>query len=120
MDGPPPAGPTAKRTVGFFNHTDRDLKLTVEGDTVTLPRRHYVTAEVPATFGWKLDGDERRTEVPAAAPGVEVVIRKGNNHRDTEAQRRQKTEIRRCRPVSAFNSVFLSSLCLCASAVSSS
>ena len=74
--GPPPAGPTAKRTVGFFNHTDRDLKLTVEGDTVTLPRRHYVTAEVPATFAWKLDGDERRTEIPAAAPGVEVVIRK--------------------------------------------
>jgi hypothetical protein len=76
VDGPPPAGPTAKRSVGFFNHTDRDLKLTVEGETVTLPRRHYVSATVPATFAWKLDGDERRTEVPAAAPGVEVVIRK--------------------------------------------
>lgn len=76
VDGPPPAGPMAKRTVGFFNHTDRDLKLTVEGDTVTLRRRHYVSAEVPATFAWKLDGYERRTEVPAAAPGVEVVIRK--------------------------------------------
>jgi hypothetical protein len=76
VDGPPPAGPTARRTVGFFNHTDRDLKLTVEGDTVTLPRRHYVTAEVPAAFTWKVDGDERRTEVPTVAPGVEVVIRK--------------------------------------------
>lgn len=76
VDGTPPPGPKAKRTVGFFNHTDRDLMLTVEGDTVMLPRRHYVTAEVPATFVWKMDGDERRTEVPAAAPGVEVVIRK--------------------------------------------
>jgi hypothetical protein len=76
VDGPPPAGPKAKRTVGFFNHTDRDLRLTVEEETVTLPRRHYVTAEVPAAFTWKLDGDERRTEVPAMAPGVEVVIRR--------------------------------------------
>jgi hypothetical protein len=78
VDGTPPPSPKANRTVGFFNHTDRDLKLTVEGDTVTLPRRHFVTAVVPATFAWKLDGDERRTEVPAGAPGVEVVIRKTN------------------------------------------
>jgi hypothetical protein len=76
VDGPPPASPKARRTVGFFNHSDRDLTLTVEGESVTLPRRHYVTAEVPAAFTWKLDGDERRTEIPAAAPGVEVVIRK--------------------------------------------
>lgn len=76
VDGPPPASPRARRTVGFFNHSDRDLKLTVEGESVTLPRRHYVTAEVSAAFTWRLDGDELRTEVPAAAPGVEVVIRK--------------------------------------------
>lgn len=76
VDGPPPASPNARRRVGFFNHGDRDLKLTVEGESVTLPRRHFVTAEVPAAFTWKLDGDEQRTEVPAAAPGVEVVIRK--------------------------------------------
>jgi hypothetical protein len=77
VDGPPPATPTARRRVGFFNHTDRDVRLTVEGQSVTLPGRHFVTAEVPAKFGWRLDGgEERRTEVPAAAPGVEVVIRK--------------------------------------------
>jgi hypothetical protein len=76
VDGPPPAGPNAKRTVGFFNHTGRDLTLTVEGETVTLPRRHYISAGVSATFTWKLDGDERRTEIPAAAPGIEVVFRK--------------------------------------------
>jgi hypothetical protein len=75
--GPPPDVPAARRTVGFFNHTDRDVKLTVEGKTVTLPKRHHVTAEVPARFVWQLDGgEERRTVVPAAAPGVEVVIRK--------------------------------------------
>ncbi|HET6576444.1 MAG TPA: hypothetical protein VFG68_22785 [Fimbriiglobus sp.] len=76
VDGPPPASPGAKRKVGFFNHSNRDLTLTVEGESVTLPRRHYVNARVPAAFTWKLDGAERQTEIPAAAPGVEVVIRK--------------------------------------------
>jgi hypothetical protein len=75
VDGAAP-GPGSKRTVGFFNHTDRDLTLTVEGDTLTLPRRHFVSASVPLKFNWKLDGNERRTEIPASAPGVEVVIRK--------------------------------------------
>ncbi len=77
VDGPLPASPQARRKVGFFNHTDRAVRLTVEGETVTLPGRHFITAEVPARFAWRLnDGEERRTEVPTAAPGVEVVIRK--------------------------------------------
>lgn len=77
VDGAPPASPSAKRKVGFFNHTDRDLQLTVEGRTITLPKRHYIAAEVPTTFDWKLDnGSKQHTEIPMAAPGVEVVIRK--------------------------------------------
>lgn len=77
VDGPPPASPAATRKVGFFNHTDRDLKLTVEGQAITLPKRHYVAAEVPASFDWTLgDGPKRQTAIPTAAPGVEVVIRK--------------------------------------------
>jgi hypothetical protein len=77
VDGLPPASPSAKRKVGFFNHTDRDLKLTVEGQTVTLPKRHYISVEVPANFDWKLgDGPKQQTAIPTAAPGVEVVIRK--------------------------------------------
>jgi hypothetical protein len=77
VDGPPPASPQARRKVGFFNHTDRVVRLTVEGETVMLPGRHFVAAEVPAKFAWRINGgEERRTEVPATAPGVEVVIRK--------------------------------------------
>ena len=75
-DGAPPAD-LARRSVGFFNQSDRDVRLTVEGRTITLPRRHYVTAVVPATFGWKLDdGPAEQTAIPTAAPGVEVVIRR--------------------------------------------
>ena len=77
VDGPAPATPSAKRSVGFFNHTDRDLQLTVEGQTITLPKRHSVTADVPAKFTWTLEGNlEQITEIPLAAPGVEVVIRR--------------------------------------------
>jgi hypothetical protein len=77
VDGPAPADSAAKRKVGFFNHTDRDLQLSVEGATITLPRRHYVAAEVPAKFVWRVDGGaEQTTEIPASAPGVEVVFRK--------------------------------------------
>lgn len=77
VDGPPPASPLTKRTIGFFNHTDRDVRLTVEGETITLPKRHQVTATVAAKFRWTLDdGPARTTEVPTAAPGLEVVVRK--------------------------------------------
>jgi len=75
--GAAPAAPGALRSVGIFNHTDRDVALTVEGETVTLPKRTYVTAAVPRKFTWKLDGGEARTtEVPPTAPGVEIVLRR--------------------------------------------
>ena len=71
----PAAG--ALRSVGVFNHTDRDVTLTVEGETVTLPKRSYVTASVPRKFAWKLDaGAPQATEVPAGSPGVEIVLRR--------------------------------------------
>jgi len=71
----PAAG--ALRSVGIFNHTDRDVSLTVEGETVTLPKRSYVTAAVPRKFAWKLgDGAAQTTEVPADSPGVEIVLRR--------------------------------------------
>ncbi len=77
VDGPPPVNPDDRRSVGFFNHTDRELKLTVNGESVQLPSRSFVTAKLPATFNYKLgDGEEQQVEVPATAPGVEVVIRK--------------------------------------------
>ncbi len=69
--------PGALRSVGIFNHTDRAVTLTVEGETVTLPARSYVTAAVPRKFAWKLGaGELQTTEVPPDAPGVEIVLRR--------------------------------------------
>ena len=69
--------PGALRSVGIFNHTDADVTLTVEGETVTLPARSYVTAAVPRKFAWKLGaGESQSTEVPPGAPGVEIVLRR--------------------------------------------
>lgn len=76
VDGPIPSA-DAIRTVGFFNHTDRVLQLTVGAATISLPARHSITARVPARFGWSLDdGPEQTAEVPPASPGVEVVFRR--------------------------------------------
>lgn len=77
VSGAASASPGPLRRVGVFNHSDRDVTLTVEGETVTLPKRTYLTAVVPRTFTWKLDGgDAQSTAVPAASPGVEIVIRR--------------------------------------------
>ena len=73
LDGPPTG---AGLTAGFHNRTDRDVTITVNGETVKLPARHSVTARVPAGFAWRLDGgDERAEVVPAGSAGVEVAIR---------------------------------------------
>ena len=53
--------PGALRSVGIFNRTDRDVTLTVEGETVTLPAKSYVTAAVPRKFAWKLGAGEPQT-----------------------------------------------------------
>ena len=69
--------PGALRSVGIFNHTDAGVTLTVEGETVTLPARSYVTAAVPRKFAWRLGaGESQTTEVPPGAPGVEIVLRR--------------------------------------------
>ena len=74
--GPPPASPDAKRAVRFVNLSGLPVVLTVEGETAELPARHELTATVPASFQWQLNGGEVREAVlPAAAPGADVVIR---------------------------------------------
>jgi hypothetical protein len=64
------------RTVGFYNHTARDLNLTIEGRSVKLPARSYLHAQLAATFTWG-HGDRPlvRETVPAGAAGVDVVFR---------------------------------------------
>ena len=64
------------RTVGFYNHTARDLNLTIEGRAVKLPARTYLHAQLAATFTWG-HGDRPlvRETVPDGAAGVDVVFR---------------------------------------------
>jgi hypothetical protein len=64
------------RRIGFFNHTNRDLDLVIEGRPVTLPRKSYIHAEVPATFSWRhSDNPAQPTTVPAGSPGLDVLFR---------------------------------------------
>ena len=77
VDGPAPESPSSLRKVVIFNHADRDVKLTLACRSVTLPKKHSITADVPASFEWKLDDEATRTiAIPTAAPGVDIVIRK--------------------------------------------
>jgi hypothetical protein len=71
--GRPAEGPT--RRVGFFNHSDRDLELVIEGKAVKLPRKTYVHADVPPTFTWKHgENAAAAATVPAGAAGLDVVF----------------------------------------------
>lgn len=67
---------TGLRRVGFYNHTARDLSLTIDGKVTTLPAMSYVHAQVPASFTWKCgDRPAAKETVPADAAGVDVLIR---------------------------------------------
>ncbi len=66
----------ATKRIGFFNHTDRDIDLVIEGRAVTLPRKTYIHAEVPPTFTWQHSGNAAKpTTVPADSPGLDVLFR---------------------------------------------
>jgi hypothetical protein len=70
------AGTTGLRKIGFYNHTGRDLALTVEGKTVALPAKSYLHAHLPPTFTWACgDKPAAREAVPADAAGLDVLIR---------------------------------------------
>ena len=67
---------TGLRKVGFYNHTGRDLALTIEGRAVTLPAMSYLHAQLPPAFTWACaDQPAARATVPADAAGVDVLIR---------------------------------------------
>ena len=73
-EGKPAFGPT--RRVCFFNHSDRDIELVIEGRSVSLPKRTYINAELAPTFRWKQHGEETRTEsIPDGSAGLDVVFR---------------------------------------------
>jgi len=64
------------RTVGFYNHTARDLALTIEGRAVKLPAKTYLHAQLAPTFTWShSDRPTVRESVPEGAGGLDVVFR---------------------------------------------
>lgn len=64
------------RTIGFYNHTDRSLLLTIEGRAVTLPARSYLHARLGTTFTWgQGDGPPTRQVVPPGSVGLDLVFR---------------------------------------------
>ncbi|AWM37486.1 hypothetical protein GobsT_45430 [Gemmata obscuriglobus] len=70
------AGANGLRKVGFYNHTDRDLALTIEGQAVKLPAKTYLHAQLPRTFTWKhSDQPVTKETVPTDASGLDVVFR---------------------------------------------
>jgi hypothetical protein len=69
--------PKAEVKVGFFNHSDREILLEVNGESVKLPSEQYVTLRLPRTFKWSEKGQKGTdVTVPADADGIEIVFRK--------------------------------------------
>jgi hypothetical protein len=69
--------PPAEVKVGFFNHTDRDITLLVNGESVKLPKAEYVTLRLPRTFTWAERGAKGTdVVVPPDADGIEIVFRR--------------------------------------------
>ena len=68
--------PAGYRSVGFYNHTGKDLALTIEGRAVKLPAKSYLHAHLAPSFNWS-HGDRATTRevVPEGAGGVDVVFR---------------------------------------------
>jgi hypothetical protein len=69
--------PKPEVKVGFFNHSEREVVLDVNGETVRLPSEQYVTLRLPRTFKWGEKGQKGTdVTVPADADGIEIVFRK--------------------------------------------
>jgi hypothetical protein len=63
--------------VGFFNHSDREITLEVNGEQLKLPSEQYVTLRLKRTFTWGEKGKKATdVAVPPDADGIEIVFRK--------------------------------------------
>jgi hypothetical protein len=69
--------PRAEVKVGFFNHSDREIVLDVNGEPLKLPKEQYVTIRLPRTFTWAETGAKGTSVVvPPDADGIEIVFRR--------------------------------------------
>lgn len=63
--------------VGFFNHSEREIVLEVNGEQLKIPSAQYVTLRLPRTFAWAEKGRKAKDiVVPPDADGIEIVFRK--------------------------------------------
>jgi hypothetical protein len=75
--GPTGAADPSVCTVAFWNRSDRDVTLLVDGQRWRLPRSKGLTLDLPRAFAWQTDGrDTHQEQVPADSPGMEIVIRR--------------------------------------------
>lgn len=65
------------RTVSFWNFSERNVSLQIEGRTYSLARGRQLTLSLPVKFQWRIgQRDPVSLEVPAGRSGVEIVIRR--------------------------------------------
>jgi len=63
--------------VGFFNHSEREIVLEVNGEQLKIPSSQFVTLRLPRTFAWAEKGRKAKdVVVPPDADGIEIVFRK--------------------------------------------
>jgi len=71
------AKPGPQVRVGFFNHSERQIVLEVNGEQLKIPSGQYVTLRLPRTFAWaEKDRKAKDVVVPPDADGIEIVFRK--------------------------------------------
>ncbi|MCE9530814.1 MAG: hypothetical protein K8T89_06790 [Planctomycetes bacterium] len=68
---------TAEVGVGFFNHSERDVVIDLNGRTIKLGSRHYLSLKLPREFTWReKDGPSWTTKIPDKSDGIEIVFRR--------------------------------------------
>lgn len=66
-----------RTTIGFWNHSSKDVVLKVDGQPRALKRGQSVVLSLPRQFVWQIDERQPRDEmVPAGQAGVDIVIRR--------------------------------------------
>jgi len=70
-----PAG--ARLTAGFWNLTDHDLTIKVDGQSHVVARGKNLPLEVGRQFVWQIEGrDPQREQIATGESAIEIVIRR--------------------------------------------
>ncbi len=65
-----------KWKIGFYNYSDRDLNLVIDGTTMTLPSKNSLSVSVGKTFTWRVGtAPDETTIIANDSAGWEIVIK---------------------------------------------